>query len=80
MSARDQQPVAPADAAYDHARLMLKAQEYAHPVMWRGMPYFIQSFQRDEDPTSSGLITTIYLKGCPDLVPAAELTLQELPK
>ncbi len=81
MSARDALPVeTPAEAEYRQARLMLKAQEFAHPVIWRGMPYFVQSFRRDEDPTSSALVTSVYLKGCPDLVPAHELTLQELPK
>jgi hypothetical protein len=81
VSARDQVPVeTPAEAEYRQARLLLNAQEFAHPVIWRGMPYFIQSFRRDEDPTSSALVTCVYLKGCPDLVPANELTLQEQPK
>lgn len=81
MSAHAKLPVeTPAEAEYSHARLMLKAQEFAHPVIWRGKPYFIQAFRRDEDSTSSALVTSVYLKGCPDLVPAVELTLQEQPQ
>lgn len=80
MSARGKAPTGtPAEAAYLQARTLLKAQEFAHPVMWRGRECYIQSFRRDEDPHSSGLVTNVYLKNIPDMVPASEITIQEQP-
>ena len=75
-----QTPTNPAEAEYSHARLLLKAQEYAHPVIYKGKPYFIQQFQRGDDPHSSALKTWVYLRGNPDLIPANEITLEEQPK
>jgi hypothetical protein len=70
----------PAEVEYKHARLLMNAQELAHPVMYRDKPYYIQEFHRVEDPHSSGLKTFVYLKGSPVLIPANEITITEQPK
>jgi hypothetical protein len=70
----------PAEAEYLHARILLKAQEMAHPVTYKGKPYFIQEFQRGDDPHSSRLKTWVYLRGNPELIPANEITITEQPK
>jgi len=73
-------PVTPAEAEYNHARLLLKAHEHAHPVMYKGKPYFIQQFQRSDDPHSSALKTWVYLRGNPEIIAANEITIEEQAK
>lgn len=73
-------PPNPAEVEYNHARLLLKAQEYAHPVIYKGKSYFIQQFQRGDDSHSSAIKTWVYLRGNPELIPANEITIEEQPK
>ncbi len=70
----------PAEAEYLQARILLKAHEFGHPVMYKGKPCFIQQFQRGDDPHSSALKTWVYLRGIPDMIPADEITITEQPK
>ena len=73
-------PTNPAEVEYKHARILMNAQELAHPVQYKGKTYFIQQFQRGDDPSSSALKTWVYLRGNPELIPANEITLEEQPK
>jgi hypothetical protein len=73
-------PENPAELEYKKARILMNAQELAHPVIYQDKPAFIQEFHRIEDPSSSGLKTFVYLKGNPNLIPATEITIKEQPK
>jgi hypothetical protein len=73
-------PANPVEVEYKHARILMNAQQLAHPVMHEGKPYFIQCFTRDQDPNSAGLKTYVYLTGKPGMIPASEITLVEQPK
>lgn len=73
-------PANPVEVEYKHARLLMNAQELAHPVTYRDKTFYIQEFHRVEDPHSSGLKTYLHLKGMPELIPANEITITEQPK
>jgi hypothetical protein len=73
-------PSNPAEIEYKHARILMNAQELGHPVMHKDKSYFIQQFQRGDDPHSSSLKTWVYLRGNPELIPANEITIEEQPK
>ena len=70
----------PAEVEYKHARLLMNAQELAHPVTYQGKPYYIQDFIRCPDPNGSGLKTYVYLGGNPEMIAANEITITEQPK
>lgn len=74
-------PPNPAEIEYKHARLLMNAQEMGYPVVWKGKNEFIHTFNRCDDPNSSGLKTYVHLRGMPNLeIPASEITLVERPQ
>jgi len=70
----------PAEVEYKHARLLMNAQELAHPVVYKGLKHYIQEFQRYPDPSGPGFKTSVYLAGNPELIPATEIEIKEQPK
>ena len=70
----------PAEIEYKKARALMNAQELAYPVIYRGLKYYIQEFQRFPNPAGPGFKTAVYLAGLPELIPATEIEIKEQPK
>jgi hypothetical protein len=65
----------PADRAAKHERLLLRALQTAHPVLYQGKQRFVKSLS--VQLYGGGTQSSLYLSGLSDEVPAEQVQIQE---